>query len=230
MSIMVQYLHHSGVSVKTHNHFLVFDYDGIPKNYSQPFKENNTIVFVSHRHNDHFTPEIFSWKDKNPSLEIVLSSDVPQKKGCHSIHPDKTLKLEETKISTLESTDEGVAFLVKTDGISIYHAGDLNWWHWNGESSAYNKDMEQRYRHEIEKMRGMQIDFAFVPLDPRLDDAYKLGLDFFARTVDVKTIFPIHLWENYGLIKKLKSDPNARNYANRIMEISAPGQIFSFDR
>lgn len=90
--------------------------------------------------------------------------------------------------------------------------------------------MEQRYRHEIEKMRGSKFDFAFVPLDPRLDDAYKLGLDFFARTVDVKTIFPIHLWENYGLIKKLKSDPNARNYANRIMEISAPGQIFSFDR
>lgn len=31
------------------------------------------------------------------------------------------------------STDEGVAFLVTAEGRTVFHAGDLNWWHWEGE-------------------------------------------------------------------------------------------------
>ncbi len=34
------------------------------------------------------------------------------------------------EIRTLRSTDEGVAFVVHYAGKTIYHAGDLNWWHW----------------------------------------------------------------------------------------------------
>ena len=42
-------------------------------------------------------------------------------------------------ILSLKSTDEGAAFAIReTDGTSIYHAGDLNWWHWEGEPLAWN--------------------------------------------------------------------------------------------
>ena len=39
------------------------------------------------------------------------------------------------KIRTLRSTDEGVAYLVSYRGKRIYHAGDLNWWHWRKRKS-----------------------------------------------------------------------------------------------
>ena len=35
-------------------------------------------------------------------------------------------------IHTYKSTDEGVAFLIEAEGKTIYHAGDLNNWIWEG--------------------------------------------------------------------------------------------------
>ena len=73
---------------------------------------------------------------------------------------------------TLKSTDEGVAFLIRIGERIIYHAGDLNWWHWEEESPRYNKLMMQRYQREIEKLEGRHIDVAFVPADPRQGEQY----------------------------------------------------------
>ena len=70
-------------------------------------------------------------------------------------------------IRTLHSTDEGVAFFVSAGGRTIYHAGDLNWWHWEEESADYNLAMEKDYKREIEKMKGQKVDVAFVPVDPQ---------------------------------------------------------------
>ena len=228
MPTEIQYLHHSGVSVKTPNHFFVFDYDGTPAEYDRPVFEPHSVVFVSHRHGDHLHPAVFSWKKKSPGLRLILSYDITAEKGDFSVCPDEILSLEGMTIQALGSTDEGVAFLVKADGLTIYHAGDLNWWHWNGESRDYNLKMERDYRREIEKLKGVEVDFAFVPLDPRLEDAYLYGLDLFARTARPKIIFPIHLWDDYSVVNRLKSDPRAADYSSKVVEIAAPGQLFSF--
>mgnify|MGYP000382206809 FL=1 len=55
------------------------------------------------------------------------------------------LELGKVRIQTLKSTDAGVAFLVECEGRTIYHAGDLNWWHWEGEPDAYNEHMKMAY-------------------------------------------------------------------------------------
>ena len=39
------------------------------------------------------------------------------------------------------SPDEGVAWMVTVNGQSIFHAGDLNWWHWAEEDLAWNRNM-----------------------------------------------------------------------------------------
>jgi len=228
LSAEIQYLHHSGFSVKTKNHFLVFDYDGSPENYDRPVFEKNAIVFASHRHGDHYSKAVHNWKQQNPELTLVLSYDIPSKGDSVSIRPDETITLGDVTVTALGSTDEGVAFLVKVDGVTVYHAGDLNWWHWNGESEEYNADMAKNYRREIEKLKGMQIDFAFVPLDPRLEDAYLYGVDLFAQTADASVIFPMHLWENYSTVKRLKKETRAAGYAARVVEIKTPGEIFRF--
>ena len=54
----------------------------------------------------------------------------------------------------LKSTDEGVAFLVEVNGVVIYHAGDLNWWHWDEEPKSWNNDMAARFKERWNNSRA----------------------------------------------------------------------------
>ena len=49
---------------------------------------------------------------------------------------DEEITVDNMKIKTLESSDIGVAFLIEIEGKVIYHAGDLNWWHWDGDTET----------------------------------------------------------------------------------------------
>lgn len=57
--------------------------------------------------------------------------------------------------------------MVETGGYTIYHAGDLNNWRWNGEDLAWNNNMSTNYRRELEKIKasGFHPDVAMIPLD-----------------------------------------------------------------
>ncbi len=100
---------------------------------------------------------------------------------------------QELEIMTLRSTDEGVAFLLRHNGRNYYHAGDLNIWAWEEETPEYNRKMEQKYIKEIEKIKGINIDIAFVPLDPRLGIYAYNGLETFLSYTKSSYIFPMHL-------------------------------------
>ena len=67
------------------------------------------------------------------------------------------------KVDTLLSNDSGVAFIVKTKEGTIYHAGDLNDWYWDGEPKADNQRLTSAYHAEIRKIKGMHFDAVFVP-------------------------------------------------------------------
>lgn len=57
------------------------------------------------------------------------------------------------RVTAFKSTDEGVAFMVETGGYTIYHAGDLNNWRWNGEELAWNNNMSTNYRRELKRSK-----------------------------------------------------------------------------
>ena len=97
----------------------------------------------------------------------------------------------DTKIDTLFSTDEGVAFILTCPEGKIYHAGDLNDWVWSGDSIQYNKQMTGTYRHEIDKIKGCSFDLAFLVLDPRQENDYARGMDYFLKSVNTKKAFPM---------------------------------------
>ena len=197
MDVQVEYLHHSGFAVKLQNHCLVFDYDvsGIlPR--ADCLTAGESAVFVSHRHGDHYSRQIFDWKQSAPQIQYILSDDIPSVPGTVSVGPDRTIQVGDLVIHTFRSTDEGVAFLVECEGKFIYHAGDLNWWHWNGESEAYNCAMKQAYLREIQKLTSYRIDLAFVPVDPRLEDAAYLGLLALLDAVNISHVIPMHFWED----------------------------------
>ena len=94
---------------------------------------------------------------------------------------------------------------MECEGRTIYHAGDLNWWHWEGEPDAYNEHMKTAYLKEIEKLKDTPIDVAFVPVDPRLGEQYYYGIDGFAKRVDAKALIPMHCWGTYTVCEKLNA-------------------------
>lgn len=94
---------------------------------------------------------------------------------------NKTLEISNLKIETLNSTDEGVAFIVTAEDKTIYHAGDLNLWWWNGRDQKDNENARERFEEEINKIKNRHFDAAFVVLDPRQGEEFYLGFDYFMK-------------------------------------------------
>lgn len=219
----VTYIYHSGYLVETEPATLLFDYD---QGKLPAFPgDKPLIIFASHKHRDHFNLKIFDWKDHPGGAIYVFGNDIKLsgnylerhgvspsvKEKIHKMAPHTVLKLGEITIYTLRSTDAGAAFYVDTGRERIYHAGDLNWWHWEGEADSFNRDQEQRYQEEIRYLKklleggGKQplpLDAAFIPLDPRLGEAYCYGMDWFLSQIPVKAAYPMHMWEDYGVIDR----------------------------
>lgn len=203
MNAQITYLDNSGFLVDTGNHFLIFDYynnrpargrQGLAGGAIDPgrIRGKNAAVFVSHVHADHYNPVIFDWKKDIPDIRYVLSDDIRPREGALMAAPNEKYDLGDMKIETVRSTDEGIAFLISVDNFVIYHAGDLNWWHWEGEEAQWNQDMARDYKHEIGKMAGKKIDIAFVPVDPRLGSALLLGIEHFMNTAGATILVPMH--------------------------------------
>lgn len=182
--MQVTYIDHSGFMVESGSCYYIFDYykGELPK----LDKDKEVIVFCSHFHQDHFNPQIFQiLKDMGLNYQAVLAKDINKRKYPTGVkittaYHDESYTLDNgTQVSTLLSTDSGVAFIVKTKDSTIYHAGDLNDWYWEGEPDADNRQMTSRYCAEIDKLKGIHFDAAFVPLDPRQEDHYADGMIYF---------------------------------------------------
>lgn len=224
----VTYLCHSGFSVELPARVLIFDYY---KGRLPVFDRRKTAyIFVSHNHGDHYNHDIFRLRSYFEKLYYIISDDVPQPKrqGYVPARQSQTLKVAAAEVVTLPSTDEGVAFIVTIEGVRIYHAGDLNWWHWEGESQAYNEQMSRNYRQFLAPLTHTHLDLGFVPLDPRLNGAYARGLDYFARLTECDHIFPMHMWDKYYVVDKLLKDNISKPYRSRIEPVRFEGQIFEY--
>ena len=127
------------------------------------------------------------------------------------------------KLETLASNDEGVAFVVDIDGLCICHAGDLNWWHWEGEPDDYNEGMAASYKSQISLLHGRHIDLAFVPVDPRLEEQYAWGIDHFMRSLDVRWAVPMHFGNDGSIVERLMHDDVSASYRDRIISLTDRG-------
>ena len=232
--IQVTYFHHSGFMVETEKHCLIFDYFTENEKYNfidiSKYSDKKIFVFVSHFHQDHYDRVIFEWQKTIPEIQYILSDDVTplrMAQNVHKVHFCNTYHIDDIVVETFHSNDEGVAFLVNADNKIIYHAGDLNWWHWNGESDNFNKSIAGMYKKEIDKMKNVTIDVAFVPVDPRLQEHYILGLDYIMKTVTVKKVFPMHFWEKYDICNTLQKDERTTNYRKYVVSINHINELFS---
>lgn len=196
MSTQITYLNHSGFSVETDSKVLVFDYykdpSGTVKAYSQ-IRRKPVWFFVTHWHDDHFNGRIADFDGD----QYIINEDVPLKRdGLKAVHAMKlydTLTLGDTKITQFGSTDEGGLFLVETDGLKIFHAGDLNWWHWLGDTDENNAEAKANFEREMKHLAGRTFDITFFPVDARLEGAREWGVKAFLKDVSVtKCLIPMH--------------------------------------
>ena len=230
----ITYIKHSAFLVEWEDVACLFDYaEGelpeIPDG-------KRLCIFASHHHADHFNPEIFRLFAAHPKHTFILSEDirtVPTGEkapivrtgaDCRRIFPGG--RMGPMSVSTVGSTDCGVAFVVNYAGKTVYHAGDLHWWAWPDDTPEEERDMKNHYFAEIAKINGVRLDAAFLPLDPRLGANYWMGFDAMMRTADVRRAFPMHMWEQYESIAKFKAMSVTESYRNKIADITAPNQTF----
>jgi L-ascorbate metabolism protein UlaG (beta-lactamase superfamily) len=103
-------------------------------------------------------------------------------------------------VKTYGSTDIGVSFLVTACGLTIFHAGDLNDWYWEEESTPEELlQDEENYLKIIRKLAGHKIDVAFIPEDPRLKHNAGRGVAHFKKIVAPEKIIPMHFPGNDGV-------------------------------
>lgn len=221
LNIKVEHIIHSCFTVETKDHFLVFDYYAGDIELS---KNKKNYVFVTHGHGDHYTPEIFNWEGRD--IKYVISSDIEvnrEDKKIYIMSPDEILEFDDIDVKTFGSTDLGLSFLVNVDGITIFHAGDLNWWYWNSDSPNEKKEMEMAFKGEIASIKGEEIDIAFFPVDPRLEENFHLGGEFFIKEIKPKYFLPMHFGDKFGTSKKFIH--KIKNSPSKIVEITNKNQI-----
>lgn len=230
----ITYLFHSGFSVETAHHFFLFDYCPSMDRDRQITGEllktkENVYVFASHNHGDHFDSAILKWADENPAITYVLSSDVIFQRGslkCHVMSAYEEWADRGMKVKAYGSTDEGISFRVKADGLSIFHAGDLNWWRWSGETQAEQEYAETIFKAEMDKMAGEQIDIAMFPVDRRLEENFSIGAEYFAAKFHPQLLIPMHFGQDFGATTAFLE--KAKRIGQRTVEITKRGQEISY--
>ena len=148
MSDIIYFLHHSGFIYENETSLLVFDFYKDPENRLETLLKDSKkklYFFVSHYHADHFNRDIRRWEERAEAYimhkNCWLTMDREEKK--HLMVPGDTLTIGDLTVTMYGSTDEGGSFLVKSGGKTIFHAGDLNWWHWEGEPDEKNTEMRR---------------------------------------------------------------------------------------
>ena len=214
----VWYLGHCGYAVRTQGHLLIFDYqeerDGqqaktkparraLDAGWIDPveIKDLKVRVFVSHSHGDHFDPVIFAWKETVADIAYHFGWKAADDPADHYfVGPRAELKSGGLEIATINSHHSGVpevAWLVKVDGLAIYHNGDC-------------QPDDPAAEHDFLRTKTDRIDLAFVFPVYRLGEKYTTqNLDFFKK-FRVGAAFPMHVQAGGAMYLDFQKDFQAR--------------------
>lgn len=242
---VLTYIWHDCFVYDSENIKIVFDFWKDPTLSGQALPsflscaDKPVYVLVSHHHKDHYNKEIFGWQESNPDIRYIVSKDVarharhiinensiysgrkPLPGSVTILTPGETYADEFLTVEAFSSTDIGNSYVVIVDGISIFHAGDLNAWIWKDESTelevshaimAFESILDTIYT------RYQSFDIAMFPVDARIGRDYWTGAKIFVNKFDVRHFFPMH----FGLgdtveIQRFFQQEAARvyGYANR---------------
>ena len=180
------YLFHSGFLLEADGFAVVFDYyRGGEAILDEVLRRGEPLyVLVSHEHRDHYTPEILNWSRLNSRIcylfprEMNSRSELVHLPNAAFLSRGESFADERVRVTAFGSTDLGASFEVETGGRVIFHAGDLNNWHWTDESTEEEvREAEAAYRAELDYLGQTvaRFDVAMFPVDARLGSDYMRG-------------------------------------------------------
>ncbi len=230
----VTYFFHSGFSVEIGETLLIFDYWEGAHHQSIPDELKITpqtlamykkvFVFISHSHPDHLDDIVFTWKD-HPDIAYIVSYDMPIGVRGKRLAPQDQLRLsDQVKVTAYESTDLGVSFMVDAFGLRIFHAGDLNLWHWREESSLREIEAaEEAYEKAVAPLTGQHIDLCMFPVDPRMGYLFDAGAQHFLLATKPRLFIPMH-W--HGRVEVAQDFARrSRSKYTEILPLTQPGEF-----
>ena len=238
------YIYHSGFALEADGFSILIDYfkDSDPdpaKGYvrSELLKRAGTLyILASHFHPDHFNPEVLKWKEQKPDIKYIFSKDILKRrraKADDAIYLKKgdAYQDELLTIKAFGSTDVGISFLIETEGRRIFHAGDLNNWHWSEESTEEeirkaNGDFLAEVKYLKEKVPN--IDLVLFPMDRRMGKDYMKGAKQFIEQIKTTIFVPMHFSEDYEGGNALRSF--AENAGCRFISITHRGESFEITK
>ena len=220
----ITHYYHSGFSVEFEDLFFIFDYwrgenDEIPaevqitSDFLRKFRQ--VYVLITHEHIDHLDPVVYTWTASSP-IQYIISSDMPAGAKGERMAPGDEITLEEgISLKAFDSTDLGVSYLLNLKGTTIFHAGDLNFWHWGNESSPREiSEAELEFHDAVKPLEKERTDIAFFPVDPRQGTMFEAGADYYILCVKPRLLIPMHYFHRSEIIMDY-----ARNARTRTTEV-----------
>ena len=199
----IVYLLNSGFMIKDEQTLIVFDdYDDPASVVDRAINRGNfehLYIFASHAHFDHFDTHIRAYAKQ--VTRYIFSNDIKRTKRVKIFPADDITFMkkysewqgEGIKVWTYDSTDVGVSFLVETDsGKRIFHAGDFNLWYWEEDTPENQTLAKKDFDKQLKRMKGLEVDVAFFPVDGRLGNSQELGVTEFVRNTEIKSLVAMH--------------------------------------
>ena len=233
------YVYHSGFILEGKDFTLLIDYyrDTPDEVVHEKFlnRPGKLYVLASHVHADHFNPEILTWKNKRPDIQYIFSADIrtaylPGFSGIVYLRKGEVWHDNLVKIKALGSTDAGISFLIDAGGKRIFHAGDLNNWHWQEESTPEEiAEAETNFLNELEivAQNADSVDLALFPADPRLGENYAKGALQFTGRIRTRQFAPMHFWEKYDKANAIQA--GIEEHGSKFIAIHQPGESIELE-
>jgi hypothetical protein len=234
------YIYHSGYVIETNSFAILIDYYKDTQSYTGFVhdillpSEKRLYILCSHSHLDHFRPEILSWRKQKADIRYIFSQDILEegkasKTDAVYLNKSDSYTDESLTITAFGSTDLGISFLIETEHKKLFHAGDLNNWHWNEESSREeSQTYEDNYLTELEELAQTTptLDVAMFPVDPRLGKDYMRGAEQFINRIKVDLFAPMHFGDNFSAASAFQ--PFAEKSGSRFANWKERGQSVEF--
>ena len=124
--------------------------------------------------------------------ETLTEEIIQQVFSLRSMAVGETLEGEGLTVTMFGSTDAGGSFLVDTGTHRIFHAGDLNWWHWSGDTPENIAEAKALKEKEFVPLLGVSVDIMMFPVDARLEVAREWGAIDILSMMNTKLFIPMH--------------------------------------
>ena len=247
--MIVTYIYHSCCAIEFDTFSVIIDYykdafkykneseDGKGKGWVTDYllkKDKPLYVLCTHSHTDHFNREVLSWDKNKMNITYVFSKEIEDtfketlsEEKVHYLDKLQTFEDDNLTIKAFGSTDAGASFYIKHGECKIFHAGDLNNWHWNEEVPKDESFVfENQYICELELVAEevKELDIAMFPLDPRLGKDFMRGGKQFINKIKTDNLLPLHFGDNYKLLEQF--EPIAREANCNLLKLEHTGQSF----